>query len=222
MRTVEEVRWVPLPGAGVVVRSGSSKVGTSLLHLETRWSIFYKQLHLGNQVEHLLQTGKDIFSNCGGFNCCASFELALQDGKKNYFFWYFFPSWRWHHTYLHCRSTPLPTALLLCWSGPWYDILTLRETLAPQIGLVFAVTTELVTTMNNLWTSWLNIVLWTLSLNILTWWYCSMHQYARCKPHHSPPVLRAPFRKSVSQPWFGRKNKKCNCMYLIVQFQPWN
>ena len=48
-------------------------------------------------------------------------------------------------------------------------ILASRETLAPQIGLVFAVTTELVTTMNNLWTSWLNIVFWTLSLNILTW-----------------------------------------------------
>ena len=46
---------------------------------------------LGNQVEQLLQTGKDIFSNCGGFNCCASFELALQDEKKRYF-WYFFSS----------------------------------------------------------------------------------------------------------------------------------
>ena len=45
----------------------------------------------GNQVEHLLQTGKDIFSNCGGFNCCASFELTLQDEKKRYF-WYFFSS----------------------------------------------------------------------------------------------------------------------------------
>ena len=45
----------------------------------------------GNQVEQLLQTGKDIFSNCGGFNCCASFELTLQDGKKRDF-WYFFPS----------------------------------------------------------------------------------------------------------------------------------
>ena len=223
MRTVEEVRWVALPGAGVVVRSGSSQVGTSLLHLGNQ---------VGNQVEQLLQTGKDIFSNCGGFNCCASFELTLQDEKKRYF-WYFFSSWRWHHTYLHCRSTPLPTALLLCWSGPWYGILALRETLAPQIGLVFAATTEgvrgvsvggwtkksLVMTMNNLWRSWLDIVnrvwkvqelcchfLWTLSLNILTWWYCSMHQYARCKPHHSLPVLRAPFRKSVSQPWFGRKN----------------
>ena len=69
MRTVEEVRWVALPGAGVVVRSGSSQVGTSLLHLGNQ---------VGNQVEQLLQTGKDIFSNCGGFNCCASFELALR------------------------------------------------------------------------------------------------------------------------------------------------
>ena len=47
---------------------------------------------LGNQVEQLLQTGKDIFSNCGGFNCCASFELSLQDGKNDIFVWYFFPS----------------------------------------------------------------------------------------------------------------------------------
>ena len=46
----------------------------------------------GNQVEQLLQTGKDIFNNCGGFNCCASFELSLQDGKNDIFVWYFFPS----------------------------------------------------------------------------------------------------------------------------------
>ena len=93
MRTVEEVRWVALPGAGVVVRSGSSQVGTSLLHLGKPGGKPGGKTGgaLGNQVEQLLQTGKDIFSNCGGFNCCASFELALRYRmKKKPIFLFFF------------------------------------------------------------------------------------------------------------------------------------
>ena len=66
--------WI-LPGGDVLVAPG--KPGGASLR---------------NQVEHLLQKGKDIFSNCGGFNCCASFELTLQDGKNDIFVWYFFPS----------------------------------------------------------------------------------------------------------------------------------
>ena len=74
--------WI-LPGGDVLVAPGNqvgNQVGNQMGN------------QVGNQVEQLLQTGKDIFSNCGGFNCCVSFELALQDGKNDIFVWYFFPS----------------------------------------------------------------------------------------------------------------------------------